>query len=114
MGTSEVAIVDKIEIPRNLKTVKIRVGEDMDGGFLAQIVFIGKTETVSSKSFNDWGHWEQVDLKYGELLVGIECKTFTDNGAKSFKSFKCIIGPDPKHALAAAAAAAKAAKEAAK
>jgi hypothetical protein len=35
MGTSEVAIVDKIEIPRNLKTVKIRVGEDMDGGFLA-------------------------------------------------------------------------------
>ena len=72
------------------------MGEDMDGGFLAQIEFIGLHETVKSDNFNDWGHWEQVDLRIGEKLIGFSCETFTGNGTKSFKKFSCLVGPGLK------------------
>ena len=85
----------EVAVPEQLKTIKIRVGEDMDGAFIAQIVLQGKhlNDISKTKVFNEWGTWEQVDLKYGEILIGFECSTFTGNGSKSFKTFKCIIGP---------------------
>jgi len=68
----------------------------MDGGFLAQIVFVGLHETVKSNDFNAWGHWEQVDLKIGEKLIGFNVHTYTGNGTKSFKKFDCVVGPGLK------------------
>lgn len=102
LGTSDVGEKTEIEVPEQLKTIKIRVGEDMDGAFIAQIVFQGKhlNDVTKTKVFNEWGTWEQVDLKYGEVLLGFECSTFTGNGSKSFKTFKCIIGPEKEKVVA--------------
>ena len=86
-----------MDLPKRLQKIRLRIGND--GGFwISQAQFIGKNETKTSNEFyNNWGNWEEFEMKHGECIMGFEMECYTDEngdwGYKAWKSLKFLIGP---------------------
>lgn len=81
MGEQEANIrrTDEMQLPKQLRKIRIKVGQNESGSFLTQCEFHGKNGTAVSQDFNrGWGNWKTTELVRGEQILGIVGDFYTN------------------------------------